>query len=123
MKIIVYIAIKLWPDVGSLSLPDKALDRGLKHGINFPEHVKNMCQEGHRSRRRIPGHSYPTLDPRSSEAEGRGSERAFVLSFGFLFQNQDNFRAIKSALRRLSYYEGTSPQPSTRARRYTVHFQ
>ncbi|KOX74796.1 hypothetical protein WN51_00495 [Melipona quadrifasciata] len=49
---------------------NNALDRGLMHGANLPEHVRNP---GQRDRPR-PGPSCPTLDPRFSVAEGRGTE-------------------------------------------------
>ncbi|KOX75858.1 hypothetical protein WN51_13342 [Melipona quadrifasciata] len=52
---------------------NKALDRGLMHGTNFPEHVRSTGQRDD-SGRQESGPSCLTLDPRFSEAEGRGTE-------------------------------------------------
>ncbi|KOX69360.1 hypothetical protein WN51_06778 [Melipona quadrifasciata] len=53
---------------------NKALDRGLMHGTNFPEHVRSTGQRDDSGRQGVSGPSCPTLDPRFSEAEGRGTE-------------------------------------------------
>ncbi|KOX69102.1 hypothetical protein WN51_06505 [Melipona quadrifasciata] len=62
---------------------NKALDRELMHGTNFPEHVRSTGQRDDSGRQGVSGPSCPTLDPRFSETEGRGTEKTFGLSFGF----------------------------------------
>ncbi|KOX78107.1 hypothetical protein WN51_09466 [Melipona quadrifasciata] len=62
---------------------NKALHRGLMHGTNFPEHVRSTSQRDDSGQQGVSGPSCPTLDPRFSEAEGRGTEETFGLSFGF----------------------------------------
>ncbi|KOX68372.1 hypothetical protein WN51_07923 [Melipona quadrifasciata] len=53
---------------------NKALDRGLMHGTNFPEHVRSTGQRDDSGRQGVSGPSCSTLDPRFSEVEGRGTE-------------------------------------------------
>ncbi|KAK1124090.1 hypothetical protein K0M31_007114 [Melipona bicolor] len=62
---------------------NKTLDRGLMHGTNFPEHLRSTGQRDDSGRQRVSGPSCPTLVPRFSETEGRGTEKTFGLSFGF----------------------------------------
>ncbi|KAK1136577.1 hypothetical protein K0M31_001123 [Melipona bicolor] len=69
----------------------QTLDRGLKHGTNFPEYVRNTGQRDHPRRQRVSDPSCPILDPRFSEAEGRGTEKAFVLPFGLQFRINSTF--------------------------------
>ncbi|KOX67913.1 hypothetical protein WN51_08150 [Melipona quadrifasciata] len=57
-----------------LSTADKALDRGLKHGINFPEHVRNTGPQDHPKRQRASALRTPPWArdlPKSKEREPR----------------------------------------------------
>ncbi|KAK1132004.1 hypothetical protein K0M31_016146 [Melipona bicolor] len=68
---------------------------GLKHGANFPEHVRSTGPRDHPGRQGMSGPSCPTLDPgpRFPEAEGGGTEKTFGLSFGY--QNRINSTSDK----------------------------
>ncbi|KOX70694.1 Acetylcholinesterase [Melipona quadrifasciata] len=60
---------------------NNALDRGLMHGANFPEHVRNPGQRDRPRRPRVSGPSCPTLGPRFSVAEGRGTEEIQIVEY------------------------------------------
>ncbi|KOX69515.1 hypothetical protein WN51_06602 [Melipona quadrifasciata] len=54
---------KPWPHGWTLFQADKALHRGLRHGTNFPEHVRNKGQQDHLRRQRMTDLHCGAYDP------------------------------------------------------------
>ncbi|KOX68299.1 hypothetical protein WN51_07957 [Melipona quadrifasciata] len=102
---------------------NKALDRGLMHGANFPEHVRSTGQRDDSGWQGVSGPSCPTLDPRFSVAEGRGTEETVIGCQAAMIPRSEQSRSFVGLLRLIgSLYENSERLMARFSPAFTVSF-